>query len=109
MKKLRGIFKRKQRDEVQSKATSLPSQPSIPSPTQESIGLPPEPQIETQKPEPSDAWRIAKSGFTRSLELAEIVLGAVPIPGAKAAFTIALRIIQGIDVGCPSPLDFLTL
>ena len=110
MQRLKGIFKRKQRNpRDENKAIPPPSSPSTPNSRQQSMGLSPSPppQIQTQKPdEPSHTWRVAKSGLTLALELTEIVLGAIPIPGAKAPFTIALRIIKGIDVGYRSLLSW---
>ena len=61
------------------------------------------PESQPQKSDkPSDAWRVAKTGLTLSLELADAVAGALPIPGIQLPFTIALRIIKGINVGCLS-------
>jgi hypothetical protein len=106
MKWLRGIFNRKRRDpqdEVHDKATSPPLPTSPPGPEQRPTGLSPTPESQPQKSDkPSDAWRVAKTGLTLSLELAEAVAGALPIPGVQIPFTIALRIIKGINVGCLS-------
>ena len=91
-------------DEVQNKATPSPSPSPTPNPNQESRGL--STLTETQKPDgPSETWRVARAGLIRILEATEIVLGASPIPGAKAICTAALWIINGIDVSFRSLLS----
>ncbi|KAI0049101.1 hypothetical protein FA95DRAFT_1604634 [Auriscalpium vulgare] len=44
-----------------------------------------------------DTWSIAKNALTEALEIAELTVDGLPVPGAKLAFSGVLRIIRGLD------------